>query len=57
MEIFRFKRKSEAQNPNVETNSNVRNSKSQNQEKNKFWPFEHSNLEFVSDFDIRISDF
>jgi hypothetical protein len=45
--------KFEARNPKFETNPNVPNS-------NVFcWfaVFEHLNFEFVSDFDIRISDF
>jgi len=45
--------KSEIRNPKHETISNDRNS---NDQKNKFWKFEHSNFEFVSDFEIRYSD-
>jgi hypothetical protein len=45
------KKKSEARNPNFETNLNGRNSKLLT-----FWKFENLDLEFVSDLDIRISD-
>jgi hypothetical protein len=45
--------KFEARNPNFETKSNVPSSKVLS----RFAVFEHLNLQFVSDFDIRISDF
>ncbi len=45
--------KSEAQNPNFETNPNVQNSNIFS----LFGLFETSNFEFVSGFGIRISDF
>jgi hypothetical protein len=45
--------KFEARNPKFETNPNVPNSNGISW----FAVFEHSNFEFVSDFDIRISDF
>ncbi|PIV20326.1 MAG: hypothetical protein COS40_13230 [Deltaproteobacteria bacterium CG03_land_8_20_14_0_80_45_14] len=44
--------KSEVRNPNFETNSNDQNTKLIT-----FWKFGNSKLGFVSDFDIRISDF
>ena len=47
--------KSEAQNPKHKTNPNYQNPNDQNG--NMFGTFEHSNLEFVSNFDIQISDF
>jgi hypothetical protein len=45
--------KFEARNPKFETNPNVPNSKVFSW----FAGFEHFNFEFVSDIDIRISDF
>jgi len=48
------KMKSEARNPNFETNSKSQISKPQ---KRCLKGFDHSNFEFVSDFDIRISSF
>ena len=55
--------KLEARNPKYETNSNDQNPNVQNKFtvmrwvlSCMFWAFEHSNLIFVSDFDIRISD-
>jgi hypothetical protein len=45
--------KSEARNPNFETNPNVQNTNTLS----LFAVIERLNFEFVSDFDIRISDF
>jgi hypothetical protein len=47
--------KFEARNPKFKTISNYQNSESG--KKGVFGTFEYSNLGFVSDFDIRISDF
>jgi len=49
-----FQIKFETRNPKSETNPNFQNSNAQN-----IYPFlslKHSNLEFVSDFVLRISD-
>jgi hypothetical protein len=51
--IERVKSKFEARNPKFETNPNVPNPKVFSW----FAVFEFLNFEFVSDFDIRISDF
>jgi hypothetical protein len=48
--------KSEARNPNFETNANDRNQKNERLMV-LFRKFGHLDFEFVSDFDIRISDF
>jgi hypothetical protein len=50
MGVFKF----EARNPKIETNSNYLNSKFQTF---LFRKLDYSNLGFVSNFDIRISNF
>ena len=50
------KNKSEARNPKFETNSNDWNSNDKNQSTAAVSNFEHYNFEFVSYFDIRISN-